>query len=204
MTLSGIIAKILSDSKDGIVRITKEFQNENGKIKSIDFKPKNDKKSFLNNMNVNMNNNISSVISVKGDITVGENSSMGNINIGNNSSSFKSNDYWQVSVNNEDYVVINGNKLPSLTIVIEGDVQDINTMGKVEIHGSVTGDINTMGKVECGGDVNGKINTSGNIAVSGNVNRNIETMGKVTVEGDVYGKISTMGKIVINENHNNK
>lgn len=65
------------------------------------------------------------------------------------------------------------------TIEIHGDVKNLDTNGKVTIHGNVTGNINTRGRV----------------IVNGNVEKNINTIGQVNVNGSVGGSIDTIGSV---------
>ena len=61
------------------------------------------------------------------------------------------------------------------------------------VNGNVN-NINTVGQVDVTGD-SGNIGTTGKVTVNGN-SGSINTIGKVDVGGNVSGKISTVGKII--------
>lgn len=64
-------------------------------------------------------------------------------------------------------------------VKIIGSVQEINTVGRVDVHDGNSGNINTTGAVSVNGN-SGSINTIGSVKVTGDVSGYIETVGKVT------------------------
>lgn len=68
----------------------------------------------------------------------------------------------------------------NVDLVVNGDVENVDTVGRVEVKGAVKGNINTTGSVDCG-NVGGDIDTTGSVTVSGNVAGDIDTVGPVRV-----------------------
>lgn len=83
-------------------------------------------------------------------------------------------------------VIINGEHVETLEpgisyeIIIEGNVNELNTVGSVTVNGNVTGDIDTTGEVTVHGDVGGDIDTTGAVTAH-KVSGSIDTVGRVTV-----------------------
>lgn len=117
----------------------------------------------------------------------------------------------------EQTITINGeyvfktNSDECISIVVEGNVDTIDTQGSVEVKGDVSGDISTQGSVECGNvggdiqtqgsvrcqDVGRGVHTQGRVECNNILSGGIETMGGVDVQGSVSGDIDTMGSVTV-------
>ncbi len=78
-----------------------------------------------------------------------------------------------------------------ITVILQGDCEDVSCDFALRIEGDVEGDVSAIGSVSVGGDVNGDISTNEAVAVGGDVSGDIDTNGTVSVGGDVSGDIDT-------------
>lgn len=99
-------------------------------------------------------------------------------------------------INNK--IIIDGKPLEetltgrNITVIVEGDCREVDTVGDVEIHGNC-GSVDCGGSCHVSGDVEGSIDTGGSVTC-GNVTGNIDAGGSVTC-GDVDGDIDAGGSV---------
>lgn len=87
--------------------------------------------------------------------------------------------------------VISNNRI---TLVLEGDINVVETTQSVVVNGNVLRDVKSRGSVTCG-DVHGDVDADGSTQVGGNVGGSIDAGGSVNVGGSVTGKIEAGGSV---------
>lgn len=97
--------------------------------------------------------------------------------------------------------VINiGNKPHMIEVIINGNVNNIECNGSVNVAGDCAGNIDCEGGVTVGGDVNGDIDASGSVTVNGSVDGDVDASGSVTIKGSVGGNVDASGSVRIGGN----
>lgn len=84
-----------------------------------------------------------------------------------------------------------------VTVILQGDCEDVSCGFSLNVEGDVNGDVDALGNVTVGCDINGDIATNGNVSVGGDASGDISTNGIVSAGGDVGGDIDTNGKVSV-------
>jgi hypothetical protein len=132
-------------------------------------------KDFFSKFNIT-NSNCNSISCNNGTITINgkQIQANGNISIVNG----------KVFVNGKELedkdMTFNSNSI--VNIKVEGDVQEINCNGSVEVVGNVGGTIDCGGSVQISGDVNGSIDCGGSVQIQGKHEGEIDAGGSVIIK----------------------
>lgn len=88
----------------------------------------------------------------------------------------------KVYVNGKEYTDEKLVSSPVVNVVINGDVENINCGGSVEVNGKVNGSIDCGGSCTIEGDVEGSIDTGGSVTIRGDHQGPIDAGGSVHVK----------------------
>ena len=91
--------------------------------------------------------------------------------------------------------ILTGSEVGSpLNIVIEGDIDKLETSSDLEINGNVGNITSNSGDIDISGGVSGNIElNSGDIDISGGVGGNVKTTsGDIDISGGVRGNVSSV------------